>query len=286
MRLFFIFLLIYTSLFGFDYTLSKQVANGKTALLRVEKEKGVTFEYVEFDKKNFPFLNTQDNTQRFALIPVSYYAKAGEKTLRVVYTKDGVTHKKNFTFDVVYGEYKKERIQVSSKKVNPQAPKVKKRIAKEYAEAMRIYNTVDDTWYINKPFVMPLDSVITSDFGKARVYNGSLKGYHSGTDFRAPVGTPIKASNDGKVVLVANRFYSGGTIIINHGKGLYTCYFHLSKFLVDEGDEVTENQVIALSGKSGRVTGPHLHFAARINGVQVDPLQLITLINNTLTKVQ
>jgi len=160
--------------------------------------------------------------------------------------------------------------------------KTKRRISKEYNDAMRVYGTVTDESYINSKFILPLDSFITSNFGKARVYNGSLKGYHSGTDFRAKIGTPIIASNDGVVALVKDRFYSGGTVLINHGQGIYTCYFHMSAFSVKVGQRVKKAQLLGLSGKSGRVTGPHLHFAVRINKVQVDPLQFIELMNRRI----
>jgi len=147
---------------------------------------------------------------------------------------------------------------------------------------MKIYHTVTNKSYLHSDFIFPMQSKITSAFGTARVYNGSLKGYHSGTDFRAKMGTPIVASNDGKVVLVKKRFYSGGTVIIDHGEGIYTCYFHMSQFKVKAKQLVKRGELLGLSGKSGRVTGPHLHFSARIDGVQVDPLQLITLLNNNL----
>jgi murein DD-endopeptidase MepM/ murein hydrolase activator NlpD len=129
---------------------------------------------------------------------------------------------------------------------------------------------------------MPMDSKITSDFGNARVFNGSLKSYHSGTDFRAKVGTPVKSVNDGVVVLAKDRFYAGGSVIVDHGEGVYSCYYHMSKYEVKEGDFVKKGQLLGLSGVSGRVTGPHLHFSMRVSGVQVDPLQFINLVNKEL----
>jgi murein DD-endopeptidase MepM/ murein hydrolase activator NlpD len=131
---------------------------------------------------------------------------------------------------------------------------------------------------------MPMKSKITSDFGNARIYNGKTKSYHSGTDFRAKIGTPIIASNDGKIVLAKRRFYAGGSIIIDHGHGIYSCYYHMSRFDVKEGEMVKKNQVIGLSGDTGRVTGPHLHFSIRVGGLQVDPLQFIELVNNKIFK--
>jgi murein DD-endopeptidase MepM/ murein hydrolase activator NlpD len=199
--------------------------------------------------------------------------------------KDKNSEKSKIMFlHVEDGKYKKEEIHVGKSKVNPKAKAVKERISKEYSEAMKIYSTVTPKSYISSKFILPLSTFITSDFGKARVYNGSLKGYHSGTDFRAKVGTPLVASNDGVVALVKDRFYSGGTVLINHGQGIYTCYFHMSKFDVEKNQRVKKGQRIGYSGQSGRVTGPHLHFAVRINSVQVDPLQFVELMNKNIFK--
>jgi murein DD-endopeptidase MepM/ murein hydrolase activator NlpD len=98
---------------------------------------------------------------------------------------------------------------------------------------------------------------------------------HSGTDLSAPAGTEVVATNHGRVVLVGNFFFAGGSVVLDHGGGLHTMYFHLSEFKVEEGVMVRKGDVIALSGMTGRVTGPHLHWGARSSGARVDPLQLI-----------
>jgi murein DD-endopeptidase MepM/ murein hydrolase activator NlpD len=285
----FMALLISICLYSFAFNINisnTNIANGKTILLSFDKEMGIEYKDVEFDKKRFKiFQNPTDKKSLYALIPVSYYLQPTISKIKINYIKDMHRESKFLFLKIEDGKYEKEIIQVQSSKVNPKDKEIKKRISKEYAEAMKIYSTVTDESYIKSKFIMPINSMITSDFGKARIYNGSLKGYHSGTDFRAKVGTPIIASNDAKVVLVKDRFYSGGTVILDHGEGIYTCYFHMSKFSVKEGDIVMKGQELGLSGKSGRITGPHLHFSARINSVQVDPLQLITLLNNNLIKV-
>ncbi|WP_457745519.1 peptidoglycan metallopeptidase Pgp3 [Sulfurimonas sp.] len=261
------------------------IANGKTSLLEFSSQKGVKYFDVQLDNKKYKiFQNPQKSEQLYALIPISYYDKPAIKELIISYTENGKNKHESIFLKVVAGAYAKENISVESSKVNPKSPEVKKRISKEYVKAMKIYHRVTPKSYIHKPFIMPMESKITSDFGKARVYNGSLNGYHSGTDFRAKVGTPIQAANDGVVALVAKRFYSGGTVLLNHGEGIYTCYFHMSQFNVKEGEHVKRGDLLGLSGKSGRVTGPHLHFSARIDGIQVDPLQLISLLNNNLLK--
>ncbi|MEO1938047.1 MAG: M23 family metallopeptidase [Sulfurimonas sp.] len=262
----------------------KTLANGETTLLLLPKEKGVAYEKVCHKKECFEIFLTPSKQEYYALIPFSYYDKAGNKELLLYYKEKKEEKREPFFIKLKYGNYKKESIHVSSKKVNPKSPKVKKRTAREYREAIALYNRVTPKLYIDKPFILPLESVITSEFGKARVYNGSLKGYHSGTDFRASVGTAVRAANDGVIAYVGKRFYSGGTVIIDHGEGIYSCYFHLSKFLAQKGQKIQRGEILGLSGKSGRVTGPHLHFAIRVHGVQVNPLQFIELTNKELLK--
>ena len=284
MKYFLIINLLLSSLFAFSPTISDSTtSNGRTTLIEFKKESGVKYQDIKHGKKRFKiFQHPLDDTKLYALVPMSYYQKLSNEKIKISYKENKKIYSKFIFLKVEDGKYKKEEITVSKSKVNPQGSKTKKRISKEYAEAMNVYGTVTPKSYINSQFILPLESFITSDFGKARVYNGSLKGYHSGTDFRAKVGTPIIASNDGVVALVKDRFYSGGTVLIDHGQGIYTCYFHMSAFDVKVKQSVKKGQVIGLSGQSGRVTGPHLHFAVRINAVQVDPLQFIELMNTKL----
>ncbi|HIP20324.1 MAG TPA: M23 family metallopeptidase [Sulfurimonas sp.] len=282
----FIFLLIafFSSLLSLEVDVVKwKIPNGQTALLEFNSIKDIEYKSVKVGKKSFTiFTKPNDKSKMYALIPFSYYEKAENKKLLIEYKQDKKLKEESLLLKVINGNYAKEEIHVSSAKVNPKSKEVKARISKEYNEAMKIYSTITPESYISKPFIHPLDSKITSAFGKARVYNGSLKGYHSGTDYRAAMGTQIIAANDAKVALVKKRFYSGGTVLLDHGQGIYTCYFHMSAFDVKEGQMVKRGELLGLSGQSGRVTGPHLHFSARINTVQVDPLQLISLLNKNL----
>jgi murein DD-endopeptidase MepM/ murein hydrolase activator NlpD len=127
------------------------------------------------------------------------------------------------------------------------------------------------------PFVLPRASRITSRFGTARVYNGEVQSRHMGTDFAGAIGAPVRAAGRGVVALVADFYLAGRAIYIDHGAGLVTAYFHLSKAEVRQGQMVNRGQRIGLVGKSGRVTGPHLHWVARYGTVSVDPLSLLGL---------
>lgn len=264
--------------------LDSNVSNGKTVFVEFKKEKDVVYEKITMDKESYKvFNNPVDAEKMYALVPVSYYEKPSSKKIEVYYKEKNSYLTKSMLINIEDGKYEKEKIEVTKSKVNPNKEDAK--IAEqEYQEAMKIYNSTTAQSYIKSEFIFPIDSIITSDFGKARVYNDSLQGYHGGTDFRAKVGTPIYASNDGVVVLAKERFYSGGTVIIDHGQGIYTCYFHMSKFDVACGQKIEKSALIGFSGESGRVSGPHLHFATRVGGVQVDPLQLISLLNKNLFK--
>ena len=263
---------------------SSTVANGKSFYVEIKGEKGKKYTNIEFLNKNYPIYKHPVKKDLFyAVVPVSYYAKAKKNKVFINYVKNSKQKQSQVSLLVKNGDYKKEKLKVQSSQITL-SKKNKLRTAKEYKEAMKIYNTCEKQSYISSNFIFPLESKITSEFGKARIFNDKLKSYHGGTDYRAKVGTPIKASNDGVVVLAKNRFYAGGSIIINHGHGIYTCYYHMSKFKVKQGQKVKKGQIIGLSGVSGRVTGPHLHFGIRFAGVQVDPLQFIALMNKYILK--
>jgi hypothetical protein len=127
------------------------------------------------------------------------------------------------------------------------------------------------------PFSMPLDGEVIGDFGVKSIINDQPRAPHTGVDLRAETGTPIKAANHGRVVLVADHFFTGLTVVLDHGGGIQSMYFHLDQILVETGQIVSKGEVLGLVGSTGRATGPHLHFGVRVNGTAVDPLSLIAL---------
>ncbi|HEX5962846.1 MAG TPA: M23 family metallopeptidase [Gemmatimonadales bacterium] len=137
------------------------------------------------------------------------------------------------------------------------------------------------------PFRVPRSSRITSGFGAARVYNGEVKSRHTGTDFAGAVGAPVDAAGRGVVAMVVDFYLAGRAVYIDHGGGLVTAYFHLSRSDVAQGDTVVAGQRIGGVGQSGRVTGPHLHWVARYGTISVDPMSLLDLekgVADSLTK--
>jgi murein DD-endopeptidase MepM/ murein hydrolase activator NlpD len=126
-------------------------------------------------------------------------------------------------------------------------------------------------------FLRPRGSPITSQFGVPRVLNGAVRSRHYGVDFAGQWGAPVRAANRGVVALVADLYYSGTTVIVDHGAGLLTGYFHLSRVLVAPGDTIDRGQLVGRVGASGRVTRPHLHWFGAYGGITIDPLDLLKL---------
>lgn len=174
------------------------------------------------------------------------------------------------------GRYRRERLRVAPKFAAKPDSALAARLAREAARASAVSRAALETPMLwRTPFMAPRPSRITSAFGNLRTFNGQTVSWHNGTDYAGAVGTPVRAANRG-VVRVTGAFYLGGNVVyLDHGAGLTTAYLHLSRTLVAEGDTVERGAVIGRTGATGRVTGPHLHFIARLGGITVDPLTLI-----------
>jgi len=136
--------------------------------------------------------------------------------------------------------------------------------------------TVERLW--RGRFDAPVPGVASSSYGRLTVLNGEPSGRHQGTDFRAAVGTPVHAPNAGRVVLAKDLYFAGNTVILDHGLGVFSLVAHLSRIDVAVGDRVSRGHVLGQSGATGRVTGPHLHWAVRFGETSVDPLSLVAAV--------
>lgn len=269
MRLMWMLLGVFVTLWGVEGY------NGKSLLLTLPSAAG----FVSSPDKNISVVvHPLDKTKGIAFLPLDYYA-SGEHNL--TWIAPGTRFPLSLRIDPY--PYPSETLTVDPAKVTP-PPEALERIEQERTEAQTLYNTFTPIRYWDKPFIAPMDADITSVYGAARTYNGTLKSYHGGVDFRARTPLPVLAANDGIVVLVKDRYYAGDTVIIDHGEGIYSCYFHLSRYDVRIGDRVRRGQTIGLTGATGRITGPHLHFGMVVHGIQTDPLTLITLINTLFLK--
>jgi murein DD-endopeptidase MepM/ murein hydrolase activator NlpD len=173
---------------------------------------------------------------------------------------------------------KEAPLAVSTEFTRPLDAATQKRIADENARAREVGRRSHDSppmW--TAAFAVPRETKITSPFGTGRMFNGVVASRHLGVDFRGDTGAPVFAANRGVVALVDTFFLAGRIIYVDHGGGVVTGYFHLSKPLVAKGDTVERGQRIGLVGATGRVTGPHLHWSARYGALTVNPLGLVSL---------
>lgn len=146
---------------------------------------------------------------------------------------------------------------------------------RERAELDRVFGRRQQERLWQAPFQLPVQGKQLSPFGVQRILNGQPRSYHSGVDQRARLGEPVTTAGGGLVVLVADHFFAGKSVYIDHGMGIITMYFHLSSIKVNEGERVASGQTIGLAGATGRASGPHLHWGARVHNCKVDPLALL-----------
>jgi len=157
-------------------------------------------------------------------------------------------------------------------------PETERRVAAEADQLRTLYRTVTPERFWRGRFTRPVGGTEPgTGFGSRRVINGQPKAPHTGIDFGADTGTPVVAVNDGRVALVADFFFPGRLVVIDHGLGLYTLYFHLQEATVTDGERVSRGQPIGAVGATGRATGPHLHFGAHVGAARIDPATLFEL---------
>ena len=213
------------------------------------------------------------------LVGVDLEKEAGVYDLTVYVTQeDGAAVGCGAKLAVVAGRFPTEKLQVESQFVEPD-PEQADRAKKESARLRAIYDTVTPERFWKGKFRLPLDGAKTGgNFGRRRILNGTAHAPHAGVDFPSPTGTPVHASQAGQVVLAEPLFFSGNTVVVDHGLGIYTFYCHLSAIDVKPGEAVDVGAVLGKVGATGRVTGPHLHWALSVNRARVNAVQLVTVL--------
>lgn len=224
---------------------------------------------LECSDKKVPFFIEQD--KYVAFVAETYFSKFNDVKCFVA------KNSKKFlvaTISVASKEFPSERLNVDQRRVSLNAKDLK-RVQKEQVFLNKNYSSSPDHPYFDEPFMLPIDAFVTSIYGSRRLFNNSKQTQHLGTDFRAAVGEPIKAANSGKVVVARDLFFTGGTVTIDHGLGIFTIYGHLSKVQVQEGEFIPKGTQIGLAGATGRVTGPHLHWGVKVNGHFIEGESLV-----------
>ncbi len=267
MRVFVLFFFVFLAF-------ADEIALVKGQALLLELDKKDLLEVRSEGKRLSFFTHPKNENKVVVLFALAYKNPPQTSQITALYKKE----EKKISISTLQGAYKSEKLQVEPQKIFP--PKsVQSRIERELKEANAVYSSTTREPLFDGAFKIPMNSFITSDFGRARVFNQSLASYHSGTDFRAAVGAPVIASNSGVVRIAKDRYYAGKSVVIDHGYGIYSQYYHLSEIKVRVGQRVKKGELIGLSGATGRVSGPHLHFGIFVAKNQVDPLDFISKFN-------
>ena len=163
-------------------------------------------------------------------------------------------------------------------------PQEMSRIAREAERLRRLWAGPAGPRLWDGPFIRPVPDPANSSFGTRSIYNGQPRSPHGGTDFLSAAGRAIKAPNAGRVVIAEPLYFTGGTVVIDHGLAVLSLFAHLSSIGVHEGDIVKTGDVIGEVGATGRVTGPHLHWAVRVDGARIDPLRLLSALEGQTSR--
>jgi hypothetical protein len=169
------------------------------------------------------------------------------------------------------------KITVAEGFVNP-PPEALDRIQQEAGELQKLWQAPAPERFWTGTFVRPVPDPANSAFGARSIFNGQPRSPHGGADFLSPAGTPVKAPNAGRIVLARDLYFTGNTVVIDHGLGLLSLFAHLSVVEVQEGAVVGTGDAIGRVGATGRVSGPHLHWTVRAAGARVDPLSLLAVL--------
>lgn len=258
------------------------IAQGGIAELEISGA-GVTAVEGRFGKEKIPFyLNERGNFS--ALLGVDLEARPGLAKIHVrSVAGTGASRETEISFAIKAKAFPQESFSVAPE-FDQLTPEVLERVRGEQEQFARAFSVSAPARLWEGPFVMPVTKEVSSPFGYRRVVNGTPRAPHAGVDLRAPMGTEVLAANNGRVVLTGDFFFSGKSVVVDHGGGLFTLYFHFSDFKVSQGAEVHKGDVLGLSGMSGRVTGPHLHWSARLDGARIDPFQLIEKLGGKLNE--
>jgi murein DD-endopeptidase MepM/ murein hydrolase activator NlpD len=252
------------------------VEAGSPELIRLAAPRAAAVEG-EWMGHKIAFFRGRDGGEWFALAGVDVEQAVGSSTLRIsVKINGGAMQDLSRNVEIHEAHYRTGTLSVAPKFVEP-APEAMKEIESQIALKNKVFaaSAPEPLW--SGDFRAPVMAAATDSFGTRRTFNGKLASVHKGMDFRAHMGTLVRAANSGTVVLARPLYFEGNCVAIDHGMGLYTISMHLSRIDVHEGEHVVKGQTLGLSGATGRVTGPHLHWAVRWQNAYLDPAKLLRM---------
>lgn len=252
---------------------ARSVQPGEVVRMTVETGQPLdTLEVEAFGVQFTPYRLNETTWQ--VLIGIDLDVEPGRHTVSIVGTHRPETFLTTRTLIVEPKQFRTRRLTVEPRYVEPPA-EVTERILSEAERLNAIWDSRTPERMWSTAFVAPVPDAPNSAFGSRSVFNNIPRSPHGGTDFLSPTGRVVRAPAPGRVVLAEDLYFTGGTVVIDHGLGLVSLFAHLSAMSVDPGTVVEAGDEVGRVGATGRVTGPHLHWTVRLNGTRVDPLSLI-----------
>lgn len=250
-----------------------EVKQGAIARMTLKPTGAVSSISGHFKGRVIPYFETEKGVY-IALVGIDMDQGLGSLPFVTTWKSAGKTFTQENIIEVQAAKFGLQKLTLPKKKVDLDSPTLKRvKGEKNLMKAAFAESLEKRLW--KGSFISPVEGRRQGTFGRRRLINGKPRRSHTGEDISAPVGTPILAPNSGKVVLVGHFFFNGRSVVIDHGLGLMSMYFHLSAVDVKEGEHVQIGDQIGLVGKSGRVTGPHLHWGMRLNSARVDPYAFV-----------
>jgi murein DD-endopeptidase MepM/ murein hydrolase activator NlpD len=258
---------------------ARALAPGEAVLVEVRSRDVIDGVSAEWLGQPVVFVPAGANTWQ-GLAAIDLAATPGPRAMAIrARTPAGAVVTRSYPLVIASRVFPVRKLSVDAKYAEPPADALA-RIQRELREVEGLFARPPSPRLWTAPFVAPVPGVATSSFGRRSIVNGEPRSPHSGMDFQAASGTPVHAPNRGTVVLAADHYFAGRIVIVDHGASVYSYLAHLSEIEVREGEVVERDQRIGLSGSTGRVTGPHLHWTLRIGKARVDPLSLIFATTN------
>ncbi|HEY4485235.1 MAG TPA: M23 family metallopeptidase [Nitrospiria bacterium] len=254
-----------------------RIKQGEAILFKVRFDPGAVSVNGHFRGRSIPFFTTGEPGEFSALIGADLADPPSNEEFNEKATgPNGLSQKQHFTVQLLQTEFATQKLTVPDKFVELDEETLQ-RVQKDQEVILGAMSRVTPERMWEGAFLKPTEGEVRGSFGLRRIMNGQPRSPHSGEDISAPLGAEVKAMNGGVVVLVGEFFFSGKSVIMDHGLGFYSMYFHLNDVDVKEGQPLQRGDRIGHVGATGRATGPHLHWGARLNGARINPLSLLAL---------
>jgi len=210
-----------------------------------------------------------------AIVALPLTTKVGDHAIIVQSSKS----RTELPFKVIAKTYREQHLTVENQRLVEPLPSDLERIEAESALMQNVYRQFSPMPKRLRPITLPVQGVVTSEFGFRRFFNGQPRNPHSGVDIAAVLGTPVKSPAPGVIKVVGNFFFNGNTVLVDHGGGFISMLCHLNKIDVHQQQRIEQDAIIGTVGATGRATGPHLHWSVSLQGTRVDPLIFVAVIN-------